>query len=272
MNRDASMQYPRGFDLRGRACLVTGGGQGIGAEICQALARAGAAVLVTDLNPKSAQRIAETLGDEGFMAHCAALDVTREDDWQRVIDLARAQWGGLDVLVNNAGVFMVKPLAETSLEDLRRVNGPNIEGVFLGTRAALPLLADPVRRSRSTASIINMSSVAGLRGAAGASVYCLSKGAVHLFSKACALELAPQRIRVNSVHPGIVETDMGQAAIRLRGGGNIEEGHRIARQAYPLGRVGQPEDVASAVLYLASEASSFVTGSELVVDGGVTAR
>ncbi len=266
------IQFPAGFDLTGRACLVTGGGQGIGAAISRALAEAGATVLVTDLRLETAQRTAQALTDAGRKAHAAALDVTSEDDWGRVMALAKAQLGGLDVLVNNAGVFLGKPLADTTLQDLRWVMGPNVEGVFLGTRAALPLLSDPARRATSTASIINLSSVAGLKGAAGATAYCLSKGAVRLFTKACALELAPQRIRVNSVHPGLIETPMGTAAIGLRGGATTEDGRRMAMQAYPIGRLGQPEDIAAAVLYLASEASSFTTGSEVVVDGGMTAR
>lgn len=272
MPMSACLHHPPGFDLTGRACLVTGGGQGIGAAIAQVLARAGATVMVTDQSPAHAQRTAQALADEGRAVHAAGLDVTQEEDWQRVIGLAREHMGGLDVLVNNAGLFLAKPLADTSLADLRRVSAVNIEGVFLGTRAALPLLADPLRRAGSTASVVNLSSVAGLRGAAGASVYCLSKGAVCLFTKACAIELAPQRIRVNSVHPGLVETPMGEAAMALRGGGTLEAGRRLAMQAYPLGRLGQVQDVAAAVLYLASEASSFTTGSELVVDGGVTAR
>jgi NAD(P)-dependent dehydrogenase (short-subunit alcohol dehydrogenase family) len=266
-------RLPSGFNLLGRACLVTGGGRGIGAAIVGALAEAGARVLATDIDLDAAQHTTGGLQAAGYDAHAVQLDVTDEAAWKKTLAAAVERFGGLDVLVNNAGVFLSRPIVETSLEDLRRVTGPNMEGVFLGTKHAIPILGDSARRAGSSASIINLSSVAALVGSAECSVYCMSKGAVRLFTKAAALELAPRRIRVNSLHPGIIDTEMGALAMAHRAGeGSAEEQRRVAANAYPMGRLGTVEDVASAAVYLACEASAFMTGSEVVIDGGVTAR
>ena len=266
-------RLPSGFSLVGRACLVTGSGRGIGAAIAGALAEAGARVLVTDLDSDAARETARRLRQADWDVHAARLDVTDENAWIETLRAAVGHFGGLDVLVNNAGVFLSRSIVDTSLADLRAVMGPNIEGVFLGTKHAIPLLGDTARRAGSSASIINLSSVAALVGSADCSAYCLSKGAVRLFTKAAALELAPRRIRVNSLHPGIVDTEMGAMAMAHRADdGSAEDRRRIAVEAYPIGRLGTVDDIAAAAVYLASEASAFMTGSELVIDGGVTAR
>jgi NAD(P)-dependent dehydrogenase (short-subunit alcohol dehydrogenase family) len=265
-------RLPSAYDLNGRVCLVTGAGKGIGAGIALCLAEAGASVVVSDLVFHAAQQTAEKISEIGGVAFACELDVTDEQNWKKVLKLTVEAFGGLDVLVNNAGRFLAKPIVDTSLEELRQVTGPNMEGVFIGIKSSIPYLADLGRRRNSTASIINISSVAGLVGAAGCSVYCMSKGAVRLLTKSAALELASQRIRVNSMHPGIVDTDMGMLAVAARAGDTSTDQMKAAVSVYPIGRLGVVSDVANGALYLASEASSFMTGSEFVLDGGLTAK
>ncbi len=255
-------------DLDGRIALVTGASRGLGAATARALAAAGAKVAVTDL--AAPEDLAAEIG-----GIARAQDVTDEHGWAATMEWIKAELGGLDILVNNAGLWLFKPIIETTLEDWRRLHAVNVEGVFLGTRAAIPLLAERAAKWRGGAAIINLSSVAGLRGAAGAACYNSTKGAVRLFTKGCAMELAPARIRVNSVHPGVIDTDMGQhlvsdlaAAQQL---GN-NESQAIVAAMHPLGHLGDPGNVADAVVYLASDRAAFTTGSELVVDGGMTAR
>ena len=254
-------------DLAGRIALVTGASGGIGAATARALAAAGAKVAVTDLAAPEA--LAAEIG-----GIARGHDVTSEDDWAGVMDWLRAEAGGLDILVNNAGLFLMKPLLETSLSEWQRLHAVNVEGVFLGTRAAVPLLAERTAKWAGGASIINLSSMAGLVGSAGTACYNASKGAVRLFTKGCALELAPARIRVNSVHPGIIETNMGAEVVQgistLSGAGE-NEARSGAAAVHPLGHMGQPQNIADAIVFLASDKAAFMTGSEMVVDGGVTA-
>lgn len=256
-----------GGDLDGRIALVTGASRGIGAATARALAAQGAKVVVTDLAAP------EALATEiGGLARTQ--DVTSEADWAATMAWIKAEAGGLDILVNNAGLFLMKPITETSLEDWKRLHAVNVEGVFLGTRAAIPLLAERAARWPGGAAIVNLSSMAGLVGAAGAACYNASKGAVRLFTKGAALELAPARIRVNSVHPGVIETTMGNEVVHgvstLSGMGENEARVQTAGM-HPLGHMGQPQNVADAIVFLASDKAAFMTGSELVVDGGVTA-
>ena len=254
-------------ELSGRIALVTGASGGIGAATARALATAGAKVAVTDLAAPEA--LAAEIG-----GIARAQDVTSEDDWAAVMGWLRAEAGGLDILVNNAGLFLMKPVTETTLAEWQRVHRVNVEGVFLGTRAAIPLLAERAEKWPGGASVVNLSSMAGLVGSAGAACYNASKGAVRLFTKGCALELAPARIRVNSVHPGIIETNMGTevvSGISLLSGMGENEARTTAATLHPLGHMGQPQNVADAIVFLASDKAAFMTGSELVVDGGVTA-
>lgn len=255
-------------ELSGRVALVTGASRGIGAAAARALAGAGAKVVVADL--QAPRELAEELGGLAL-----ALDVTDEAAWAEAMAVIADQAGGLDILVNNAGLFLMKPVTETSLEDWRRVHAVNVEGVFLGCRAAIPLLAARASRWSGGASIINLSSIAGLVGSAGAVCYNASKGAVRLMTKGLAMELAPARIRVNSVHPGVIETAMGDEVVAAfsagLGVGDNEARTQLA-QRHPLGRMGRVEDIAQAILHLAGDRSAFMTGSELVVDGGFTAN
>lgn len=254
-------------DLIGRIALVTGASRGIGAATARALAAAGAKVAVTDLAAPDA--LAAEIG-----GIARSLDVTSEADWAATMDWLHAETGGLDILVNNAGLWLFKPITETTLEDWRRLHAVNVEGVFLGTRAAIPLLAERAHMWRGGAAIVNLSSVAGIEGAAGATCYNSTKGAVRLFTKGCAKELAAARIRVNSVHPGVIETDMGRHLIddfaAAQGVGDNEVLANVSAM-HPLGHLGEPQNVADAVVFLASDRAAFSTGSELVVDGGLSA-
>ena len=256
-------------ELEGRVALVTGAARGIGAAAARALAAAGAKVILTDLADAS-----------GLAAELDGLsrrhDVSNEADWIETIAFARAEAGGIDILVNNAGVLGGGgPTSEISLEDWRRVQSVNVEGTFLGCKHAIPTLAERASRWTGGAAIINLSSIAGLVGFAGGACYGASKGAVRLFTKCLAVELAPRKIRVNSVHPGLIDTAMGQevlhgAAAAAGVGDNQARANWAAR--HPLGHLGLDINIADAITFLASDKAAFMTGSEMVVDGGLTAQ
>jgi len=254
-------------ELTGRIALVTGASRGIGAATARALAAAGASVAVTDL--QSPDGLAAEIG-----GIARAQDVTSEADWSAVMDWLTSDAGGLDILVNNAGLFLMKPLVETTLEEWRRLHAVNVEGVFLGTRAAIPLLTARASKWSGGTAIVNLSSMAGLVGAPRVAAYNASKGAVRLFTKGAAMELAPLGIRVNSVHPGVIETAMGQEVIdgfAALAGVGANEGRTMVDQSTPLGRMGQPGNVADAIVFLASDRAAYMTGAEVVIDGGATA-
>ncbi len=255
-------------ELEGRVALITGAQRGIGAATARALAAAGARVFVTDVGDAGA--LASELGGLSRRQ-----DVTSEAEWTQTVAWVQAEAGGLDILVNNAGLFLMKSLADTTLEDWRRLHAVNVEGVFLGCKHAAPALAARADRWRGGAAIVNLSSIAGLVGSPMTACYNASKGAVRLLTKALALELAPVKIRVNSVHPGVIETQMGQEVITgfsaMLGAGDNEARHALALR-HPLGHLGQDSNIADAITFLASDRASFVTGAELVVDGGFTAQ
>jgi NAD(P)-dependent dehydrogenase (short-subunit alcohol dehydrogenase family) len=257
-------------DLEGRVALVTGGARGIGLATARALAAAGAKVVVSDV-ADGAGAAAEIGG--AYVKH----DVTSEQDWIAAAAFAKKTYGGLDILVNNAGVFWQKPIMGTSLEDFRRMQQVNVEGVFLGLKHAIPAIAERGAKWEGGGSIINLSSIAGLVGAPLTLAYNASKGAVRLMTKAAALECAEagMKIRVNSVHPGIIDTPMMAKAasdIGARTGEAADATLSRLATRHPMGRLGRDVDIANAVKFLASDAAGFMTGSELVVDGGMTAR
>jgi NAD(P)-dependent dehydrogenase (short-subunit alcohol dehydrogenase family) len=264
--------------LDGRVALVTGAARGFGAAIAARLAEAGAAVVMTDLLEAAGQVAAERIADAGGTALFRRHDVSSESDWNAVIATVMKRFGGLDVLVNNAGMVLMKRTEETTLEDWRRLSAVNLDGVFLGTRSAIGAMKARAQASPAGGSIINISSTAGITGAGIAPAYSMTKGGVRLFSKATALEFAKlgYRVRVNSVHPGLAETEMGEEVVSgvVRFGMNEDrDSARVALTARaPLGRLATPADIAAVVLFLASDDSAYMTGTEVIVDGGFTAQ
>jgi NAD(P)-dependent dehydrogenase (short-subunit alcohol dehydrogenase family) len=263
--------------LQGRVALVTGGARGIGAASAKALAAAGAAVLITDVlddaGEKTAAEIVEHGGRAGYRHH----DVREEREWLAAVEDAEKRFGGVDILLNNAGIFALKPMSMTTIEEFRVMQAINVEGVFLGMKSVIPAIGKRASQWAGGGSIINLSSVAGLTGAAFAVPYNASKGAVRLMTKGAALECSTLglKIRVNSIHPGIIDTMMGQKVMddfAATGGGSINEIRTNMIALHPLGRLGAAADIANAVVFLASDDSAFMTGSEVVVDGGLTAR
>jgi 3(or 17)beta-hydroxysteroid dehydrogenase len=258
-------------DMSGKVALVSGAASGIGCAACLLLARAGARVAVTDVDARG-EGVAAEIRASGGDAIFRRLDVTSEDDWRGALEHAVATWKRLDCVVNNAGIAAARPVTETSLEEWRRVLAVNLDGVFLGTKHAVATM----RRLGGGGSIVNLSSASGLVGSPGASAYCASKGGVRSFTKAVALECAREGIRVNSVHPGGVRTPIWEKAEWWPGlvaqAGGAEAAYAVLEKATPAGRMADPEEIAHAILYLACDDSRFVTGSELVVDGGFTAQ
>ncbi len=264
--------------VQGKVALVTGGASGIGRASALMLGKEGATVIVTDVQDDLGKDTAAKIKQAGSDAIYLHQDVTSEDGWIGVIGEIKARFGRLDVLVNNAGIAIAGPVTAMSLADWRRQQAINLDGVFLGTKHALPLM-----RASGGGSIINMSSLAGLKGTAGLAGYCATKGGVRLFSKAVALECAQakDKVRVNSVHPGIIETPIwgaiaegmpGEILSGSRAGANTPDLDAISLVTVPMGIKGLPEDIAEGVLYLASDASRYVTGTELVIDGGLSTR
>lgn len=252
--------------VAGKVALVTGAAMGLGAAIARALAREGAAVMLTDREVAAGEAAAAEILAAGGKAAFRAHDVTVEADWEAAVAATEQAFGGLDILVNNAGISGgMLPLMEHALDDWRRIMAVNLDGVFLGLRHAGPAMV-----KRGGGSVVNLASILGKVGLANAAAYCASKGGVTLLTKAAAIEWAPLHIRVNSVHPGFIDTPMVANALHALENGN--EMRVALMAAHPLGRFGVPTEIADAVLFLASDESRFMTGAELVVDGGYTAQ
>ncbi len=263
--------------LDGKVALVTGAARGIGKAIAASMAAEGARVVLTDILDIEGDATATEIRMQGGQALYVSHDVTTEDGWRAALEAANVEFGGLDVLVNNAGLFLGKPLAETSIDDMNRMLAVNVVGLMLGSKLALPFLAARASRWDGGGSIVNLSSVAGLIGASFQTVYSMTKGAVRLFSKSLAMECADLKlnIRVNSIHPGVIDTDMAVEVARGQMEARAMDADKVQRfmvGGHPLGRLGRPKDIADAAVFLASGESSFMTGTELVVDGGMTAR
>jgi NAD(P)-dependent dehydrogenase (short-subunit alcohol dehydrogenase family) len=255
--------------VKGKVALVTGGASGIGRASALLLAKEGAAVAVTDIQDDAGKEVAHAIKKDGGAALYIHHDVADEQAWESVVAQVKDRFGRLDILVNNAGIAITSSVLTMSLADWRRQQAINLDGVFLGVKHSLPLM-----RASGGGSIVNISSLAGLKGAATLAGYCATKGGVRLFTKAVALECGAARdnVRVNSVHPGIIETPIWNAIIPGASGANTPNLDAISETVVPIGSKGVPDDIAQGVLYLASDESRYVTGSELVIDGGMSTR
>ncbi|MBD3649673.1 MAG: glucose 1-dehydrogenase [Pseudomonadales bacterium] len=255
--------------LQGKTALVTGGAMGIGRACAELFAREGARVVVTDVDDVNGESTVDgicTAGGEAIYLHH---DVTAEDAWQSVLDAIGERYGQLHILVNNAGIAIGKPLLDMTLDEFHKQNAVNLDGVFLGLKFCIPAIA-----SAGGGSIINLSSAAGLKGAPGLAAYSMTKGGVRLLTKSVARECADagNRVRVNSVHPGIIETAIwDKMGLLGEPGANQVDVGGIATNIVPGGVLGTPAYVANGILFLASDESSYMTGSELVIDHGFTA-
>ena len=248
--------------VKGKVALVTGGAMGMGEAHSELLAAEGAHVFICDREIEKGEAVAQSIAAANGRAEFIRLDVTSESDWDAAIARIKQKAGRLDVLINNAGILVLKAAHETTTEEWDRVFNVNVRGVYFGTRAAVPLM-----KESGGGSIINISSIYGMVGAPSAGAYIASKGAVRLLTKSCAVDLAPFNIRVNSIHPGVIDTPMTK---------NLLHSDEATRSAILgptlLGRPCQPKEVSQAVLFLASNESSFVHGTELLVDGGYVAN
>jgi NAD(P)-dependent dehydrogenase (short-subunit alcohol dehydrogenase family) len=248
--------------LENKVALISGGARGMGAAEAILFSREGAKVVIGDVLEDEGRQTEAQINESGGECLFLRLDVTSESNWQDAVAATVSRFGKLDILVNNAGIFPLGTVEDTSEDLWDRVMAINAKGVFMGTKYAIPEM-----RKTGGGSIINISSIAGLIGSRGAAAYGASKGAVRIFTKSTAIQYAADGIRANSVHPGIIETPMSIPTILT-----TEEQRDTQINRTPLGRIGTADDVASGILFLASDESSFMTGSELVIDGGLTAQ
>lgn len=252
--------------LDGKVCVVTGAAMGIGAATAVRLAQEGGTVILVDLDEAGAGQVAAKISANGGRAEAVACNVGQEEDVRNLFAGVDKKFGRLDVLVNNAGISgPTGRIDDISLDGWNKLMAVNLTGVFLCTREALPIM-----RRQQGGSIINLSSIYGLIGSPDAAPYHASKGAVRLFTKATALQVAKDHIRVNSVHPGFIRTPMVEGFARASGNAEAVMGALVT--LHPLGRLGRAEEIAAGIAFLASEDASFMTGSELVIDGGYTAQ
>ena len=248
--------------LDGKVALISGGARGQGATEGRMMAEEGAKVVLGDILDEQGRAVEAEIRAAGGAATYVHLNVTSEPDWQSAVQTAESTYGGLHVLVNNAGILIRATIEETTEDDFDRIMAVNVKGVFLGTKHAIPAM-----RRAGGGSIVNISSVAGLVGSPGeTAAYSATKGGVRLFTKSTAIQHASDNIRCNSVHPGPIVTDMIKDMLE-----DPEQWEQRMRRL-PLKRPGRPEDIAYGVIYLASDESSYVTGAELVIDGGTTAE
>ncbi|MBV9529235.1 glucose 1-dehydrogenase [Sphingomonas sp.] len=261
--------------LESKVALVTGAAGGIGGATAKYIAQEGACVVVADIHDDAGEAVAAEITRDGGNAFFVHLDVTREEEWAAAIGAAVSRYGGLDVLVNNAGLYLAKGCEEASLLDWQNICSVNLTGTVIGTKLALAALRERAKTSPQGSVIINMSSIAGLRGSSIDPLYSMTKGGITTFTKSIAIEFGNKgyRIRVNSVHPHAVETEM---AMQYRRTGTddpaaVETARQAIATSLPIKRVATPVDIAAAVVFLASDEAGFMTGSSLVIDGGATA-
>ena len=246
--------------LDGKVAIISGGAKGQGAEEARLFAQEGAKVIIGDILDREGMQIESEIAEQGGEAKFVHLDVSSEEDWSRTVDLSMSEYGRLDILVNNAGILLMKGLEETSGQEWDNIQNINSKGVFLGSKTVIPAM-----RESGGGSIVNISSIAGLIGSKF-TAYGASKGLVRTLTKSVAVNHGHEGIRCNSVHPGIIETDMVSEMI------GSQEGREYQLNRTPLKVIATSRDVALGVLYLASDESRYVTGSELVIDCGITAQ
>ena len=246
--------------LDGKVAIISGGAKGQGAEEARLFAQEGAKVIIGDILDREGMQIESEIAEQGGEAKFVHLDVSSEEDWSRTVDLSMSEYGRLDILVNNAGILLMKGLEETSGQEWDNIQNINSKGVFLGSKTVIPAM-----RESGGGSIVNISSIAGLIGSKF-TAYGASKGLVRTLTKSVAVNHGHEGIRCNSVHPGIIETDMVSEMI------GSQEGREYQLNRTPLKVIATSRDAALGVLYLASDESRYVTGSELVIDGGITAQ
>lgn len=256
-----------GDRVKDKIALITGGASGIGRGTAERLAEEGAHVVVTDVQDDMGAEVVAGIANAGGSAEYLHHDVTSEDEWIGVIEAISNRHSALHILVNNAGIGIACSIFEMTLADWQRQQAINLDGVFLGVKHGIPLMRDS-----GGGSVINISSVAGIKGAARLSAYNATKGGVRLFSKGVALECAQNRwkVRVNSVHPGVIETPIWNKldAAQLAAGANAIDLEQMAAASVPNGVLGQPRDIANGILFLASDDAEHITGTELIIDGG----
>ena len=264
--------------LDGRVALISGAARGIGAQTARRMVEAGAKVMIGDLRDDLGRKAAEDIAGGKDTCRFVTLDVTDPDSWQAAVDQTVEAYGRLDVLVNNAGVFIGQSLEEISFDEWKTLVDVNLTGTFLGTRIAAPALREAAKDTPHGSAIVNVSSIAGLVGSMVDPLYSMTKGGVTTFTKSVALYFGRRgdRIRVNQIHPGVIETEMGEQTYSARakalGTNDVDAAKQASLHMHPIGRHGTADDIAGGIVFLASDDAGFMTGSSLVVDGGLTAQ
>lgn len=264
--------------LDGRVALISGAARGIGAQAARRMVEEGARVVIGDVRDELGRKTAEEIDGGGGVCQYAHLDVTDPESWQAAIDGTVEAYGRLDILVNNAGVFIGRSLEEIAFDEWKTLVDVNLTGTFLGTRIAAPALREAAKDTPHGSAIVNLSSIAGLVGSLVDPLYSMTKGGVTTFTKSTALYFGRRgdRIRVNQIHPGVIETDMGEqtytARARALGTNDVDAAKQASLTMHPIGRHGTADDIAAGIVFLASDDAGFMTGSSLVVDGGLTAQ
>ncbi len=265
-------------NLQGKNAIVTGGSKGIGRSVCLALANAGVNINVLDLNKDQGLNTVKEIIKLNVKAEFYEIDVAQESEWINFVTYLDTKNKSIDVLVNNAGIWLGKEISNVSIEEYHKLISINLTGVFLGIKHLIPFLTKAGEKSNFGSSIINLSSVAGLVGSQLDPLYSMTKGGITTFTKSMAIYFGKKKypIRINQVHPGIIETDMGsqvaEARIKQNPSMTLKDSYSAGILQTPLGRLGTSEEVAKTILFLSSDDSSFMTGSSLVVDGGLTAQ
>ena len=265
-------------NLQGKNAIVTGGSKGIGRSVCLALANAGVNINVLDLNEDKGLNTVKEIIKLNVKAEFYEIDVAQESEWINFVTYLDTKNKSIDILVNNAGIWLGKEISNVSIEEYHKLISINLTGVFLGIKHLIPFLTKAGEKSNFGSSIINLSSVAGLVGSQLDPLYSMTKGGITTFTKSMAIYFGKKKypIRINQVHPGIIETDMGsqvaEARIKQNPSMTLKDSYSAGILQTPLGRLGTAEEVAKTILFLSSDDSSFMTGSSLVVDGGLTAQ